>query len=270
MKLFKAVRNNIDKKLHQIRKQNELGLNWFRQKYLKLHRSPDVKTYRLFGKPLSYISEYDLLHSLKELFIEEVYKADLGSNPLIIDCGANIGLSTLYLKRRHADARIIAFEPDRLNFKLLNTNVQAFGLNGVEVRQQAVWKEAAILSFKGGGTLASTIAAAGGDDTYEVSAVKLSDFILEPVALLKIDIEGAEYEVLKEVEPKLSLVSRIFLEYHSTFEDEYKLLELLDMVHRHGFRFYLKEGLNVYETPFEQKPTIHPYDIQLNIFCFRP
>ena len=268
-RILKAASAAIGQKLTGMQKRRSVGLNWFKEKYLKHHQSLDVKKYRLFGRDLSYVAEYDLLHSLEELFIEEVYKADLGLSPLIIDCGANIGLSTLYLKRRHPDATVIAFEPDITNYALLKANTEAFGLQNVHLHQQAVWKEETALSFKSIGSLGSAITLEGGADTYSVNAVKLSNYITTGVALLKMDIEGAEYQVLKEIDSKLPLVERLFIEYHSSFAEEHKLLEILGMMHRHGFSFYIKEGLDVYSTPFSRDAAIHPYDIQLNIFCFR-
>ena len=61
----------------------------------------------------------------------------------------------------------------------------------------------------------------------------------------------------------------MFIEYHSKFEDEEKLIELLSIIRKAGFKFYIKEAMNIYTTPFSRTSTEHPYEIQLNIFCFR-
>ncbi|MCP5305369.1 MAG: FkbM family methyltransferase [Chromatiaceae bacterium] len=52
------------------------------------------------------------------------YKATLaaGQKPLIIDCGANIGLSTIWLANRYPLATICSVEPDEANFSLLQSN----------------------------------------------------------------------------------------------------------------------------------------------------
>ena len=70
-----------------------------------------------------------------------MYKQELPPKPFIIDCGANIGLSVIYLKNLYPDAEIVAFEPDEQNFQLLQKNIASFGFKNVEARKEAVWTE---------------------------------------------------------------------------------------------------------------------------------
>ncbi len=55
---------------------------------------------------------------LKEIFIEDIYDQQLPENAYILDCGAHIGLSVIYLKSICPSANIICFEPDNKNFEL--------------------------------------------------------------------------------------------------------------------------------------------------------
>jgi len=50
---------------------------------------------------------------------------DRGATPLILDCGANIGLSSLYFAKNWPSAHVVAVEPDPSNFELLRRNVAA-------------------------------------------------------------------------------------------------------------------------------------------------
>ena len=86
---------------------------------------------------------------------------------------------------------------------------------------------------------------------------------------MKIDIEGAEYEVLKDIKDKLHLIDNMFLEYHGSFNQNIQLNELLQMIVASGFKYYIKEAATVYPTPFYRNHTSETYDVQLNIFCFR-
>ena len=105
----------------------------------------------------------------------------------------------------------------------------------------------------------------------EVRAVRLKDLLTRPVDFLKMDIEGAEYEVMMDVADQLHHVGKMFVEYHGVFGQEKELNSLLAMLTEKGFLYYLKEAVSVYDHPFLQvKDPIIPYDIQLNIFCFRP
>src|SRR5215475_2749877 len=60
----------------------------------------------------------------KDIFENRVYHFDAWrSDPLIVDCGSNIGMSVLYYKQEHPLARIIAFEPDPAIFRYLQENI---------------------------------------------------------------------------------------------------------------------------------------------------
>jgi FkbM family methyltransferase len=246
-------------------------LNWFKIKYLK-HASPDkLRVYSYKGQQLYYLKPSELLHGLNEIFVDEVYKLHLNDRPIIIDCGANIGMSVIYLKERFPNAKVIAFEPDNANFELLNKNVSSFGLQDVSIRKEAVWIENTELSFESDGTMGSKISTAESNSLTRVKAVRLKDLIAYTVDFLKLDIEGAEYEVLKDIAPVLHYVSNMFLEYHGKFSDNSKLVEILQIIETAGFTFYIKEAATVYANPFDEilKQSNKTYDVQLNIFCLR-
>jgi FkbM family methyltransferase len=238
--------------------------------YYKHLDSGKTRTHRLFGKKISYYNPTELLHGLNEIFIEEIYKQILPPKPFIIDCGANIGLSVIYMKRLNPDAEIIAFEPDEENFKLLEKNVNAFGLNQVDLRKEAVWMEDTTLPFAGKGSTESKISSDNMNGSVSVKAVRLKNFIQKRTDFLKIDIEGAEYKVLLDLQEKLSFVENLFLEYHGNFNQNKELAEILSILVNNGFSYYIKEAAPVYKTPFFRPETNrYPYDIQLNICCFR-
>lgn len=265
---IKRIVNRIKQLGQQNARLSAIGLNPIKRAYLK-NTPNSPRKYQLFRKDLEYINGYDLLHSLKEIFAEEVYKISLKEPVTIIDCGANIGLSVLYFKKQHPTARIIAFEPDNENYSLISKNIATYKLKDIVLRKEAVWHRNETLHFRSMNSLGSMITKEKAEDTYEVKAVRLKDILTTKISLLKMDIEGAEYEVLMDIRDKLHLVENLFIEYHGKFEDEYKLLELLNVISGAGMKFYIKEAMNIYNTPFLREKTTHPYDIQLNIFCFR-
>ena len=248
----------------------DVNVNWFTIKYYKHLPVGRIRVHRLFNHSLYFCSASELLHGLKEIFIEHIYKQEFSDNPYIIDCGANIGMSVIYMKQLYPQAEILAFEPDETNFELLTRNVASFGYTGVNLHKEAVWNENTTLSFSSESSMGSKIELNNAANTKEVKAVRLKDFLKREVDFLKIDIEGAEFTVLTDIGDSLQYVKNMFLEYHGTFDQNRELVKMINIVNDAGFNFYIKEAAPIYNTPFYRtKNPNTPYDVQLNIFCFR-
>lgn len=268
---FFNIVNGIYKKTIKlfVNPYSKASFNWLAVRKIKNLREYTLQTITFFGHKFSFQSRDEFLHSVKEIFIEEIYKQQLKAKPYIIDCGANIGLSVIYLKRLFPDAKIIAFEPDEINFNLLEKNVWSFGFKDIELRKEAVWKENTQLNFINSGSLMSKVEEkAVNKSTITVKATRLKDLMTEHIDFLKIDIEGAEYQVLKDIEENLHFVQNMFIEYHGTFEQNHELNEIFQMLLNNGFKYYIKHAVEKHPVPFIRTPTID-YDVQLNIFCFR-
>ncbi|HEX6181297.1 MAG TPA: FkbM family methyltransferase [Chitinophagaceae bacterium] len=253
-------------------KESRIGLGRYKTWELKHLSAKGPHTLNLKGTTIHFNSGPELLHSLREIYLDEIYKIDFTTDtPYILDCGANIGLSVLYLKQQYPNAEIIAFEPDNANFELIQKNVNSNNLSKVSIRKEAVWKENTTLQFAGEGTQGSRINQDGsGTNMIEVKATRLRDLLDRKVDFLKMDIEGAEYEVVKDCADKLHLVDYFFLEFHGYFNKIHELNELLQIVQQNNFAYYIREAAAVYPTPFyRNNPPANQYDIQLNIFCFR-
>lgn len=161
---------------------------------------------------------------------EEYYFKAATDTPFIIDCGANIGMATLYFKMLYPHAEIIAFEPARLCFGVLQKNITSNHLDKVTTINKALSDhEGTVELFDasgGRGNLCATMLfdKKGPKNAYfaSVECATLSSYITKPVDLLKIDIEGAERVVLDDLKKskKLSLIKEIVLEYHHHFLGE--------------------------------------------------
>lgn len=267
--MLRGVRGRINKSFNKDHKK--AGLNWYKIKKLKHLPYNHPHSYKFLDAEISFNNGPELLHSLHEIFVEDIYDISFTTpSPLVIDCGANIGLSVLYMKTKYPAAKIVAFEPDAINFSFLKKNVAAYHLTDVELRNEAVWKENTTLQFVSGGTLDSKLdSSANHKNTVPVTAIRLKDLLNQKVDFLKIDIEGAEYEVLKDCGTSLKNVEYLFIEYHGFFEKIHELTETLQHIQENGFAYYIKEASNVYPTPFERTGPKKLYDIQQNIFCFR-
>jgi FkbM family methyltransferase len=226
---------------------------------------------RLFEQKIYFPDGYWFLHSMNEIFVEEVYKFQASvQTPLIIDCGANIGLSVIYFKKLFPSASIIAFEPDEKIFKRLADNIAQFNYDRVELVNKGVWNANTTLSFIAEGTLGGRVTDNEKEarNVISIQAVRLKDYLNQTVDFLKIDIEGAEYEVLTDCEAALRNVKLLFVEYHSTSTMPQRLNEILTIISTAGFRYYIREAARNVKYPFVDGRR-NWFDLQLNIFCYR-
>jgi len=262
----------INKRIQQFfsTKNKKAGLSWFDEKFLK-HATPgENRIYHYKRKKIYYSNPSEFLHTFKELFVHEIYKVTLPPQSYIIDCGANIGLSIIYFKELCPTAEILAFEPDDKNFDLLSRNINSFNLQQVTAKKEAVWIADTDISFSSDGTMGSKIETDTKKNTQTVKASRLMNYLDREVNFLKIDIEGAEYTVLKDIKERLSFVKNMFLEYHGSFKQTSELTAMLYWITEKGFSYYIKEAAPIYSTPFlREGREKYAYDIQLNIFCFR-
>ncbi|MGN7783271.1 FkbM family methyltransferase [Niabella sp. 22666] len=248
-----------------------LNISWFDLRLLKNKPRSAGYEQKFLKGVIKFNSVPELLYGIDEIFVDHIYNLDLdGRQPVIFDCGGHIGLSAIYFKRKHPNALVTVFEPDRGNFELLKDNLASQGYSDVILRNEAVWKENTTLTFSSEASMSSKIVLGNETGNVDVKAVRLKDEITAEIDLLKMDIEGAEYEVLKDIKDKLHLLKNVFIEYHGLFSQQDELMQILQWVTDTGFTFYIKEAHNVYPQPFNRKNNDKSsYDVQLNIFCFR-
>jgi FkbM family methyltransferase len=251
----------------QIRKTEEKQYD-----YLLTVNRYTAGTTPFLGKKITYLDGPSFWFMHSEIFKKEIYKLSLTKRkPFFIDGGANIGLASIYLKLHFPDAEIIAFEPDSKVADALKKNLtEEFKFNDIQIIQKGLWDEEKELSFYSEGADGGRVKTADdSENIVRISTVKLSDYIQKDVDFLKLDIEGAEYNVLKEIEPKLHLVSKLFIEYHSFVNQEQNLAEIITILKRNGYRLNINTPGLVSNNPFSNVITYNGMDMQLNIFAFK-
>ena len=196
-------------------------------------------------------AELDFLFN--EVFIGDEYFVKLPRrDPLIIDCGANIGCATLYFKLHYPDARIIAFEPNPFCFEVLKKNVTDNHLKHVTLVPAACASAPGTTTFHVNPGFSPMSSALGTRDPkhqtvpIEVKLVQLSDAVTEDVDLLKLDIEGGEWEVFANLvaSGKFARIHRLAIEYHHRFgTTEVKLSRFLKILEDAGYTYSLGVGI---------------------------
>jgi FkbM family methyltransferase len=217
---------------------------------LFLNRFPNELTAtseRLLDFIVSFSRRITFLGQLHEIFFERTYWPRSKNVTTIIDCGSNIGMSVLYFAWQYPNASILAFEPNPGALPYLNKNIEQNHLTKVTVLPYALGKQEGVLELSietevdasAGATLVHAPEVEEGRVTVPVHVVRLSNYINGPVSFLKIDIEGAEGEVLEDLQEtgKLSYVSELCLEYHfDGTHMKYPLQKIVDLLMEDGFK----------------------------------
>ena len=236
----------------------------------RIPRSTCART-NLLGKPVEMVDALSFLCTYIDIFQSEVYRfACSDDSPLILDCGANIGLSVIYFKKLFPDSRVIAFEPAPSLFSALRRNCDSFGFSGVELISKAVWSCDSVLRFADAGSVAGKVAEdKNSENTIEVRACRLKDYLDRKINFLKLDVEGAETDVLVDCADALVNVANIFVEYHSFENQPQRLDELIAVLSKAGFRLHIRSTATS-PHPFLARRIRLGMDLRLDIFGFRP
>lgn len=258
-----------------LKKIKKLGLTfeeYCSQVYNNYSQDNSIGKSKLLGKEILRTNKYWYAYSVLELFKDEVYKFKTNNqHPVIIDCGTNIGLSIIYFNKLYPNSSIIGFEADPDLYKICQKNLETFKIKNVQLENVAVWNSEGVVNFKSDNNLGGKITSESyHEKLVEVKAVKLSKYLDRKVDFLKIDIEGAEFEVLKECQEHLYNVESLFLEYHSNLNKEQQLDEILKIIKMAGFKYYIKEAAVGMKNPFVEHTALKDgFDLQLNISCYR-
>lgn len=222
----------------------DLLKSWLRLQFFRSLDTSGSHSFRLAEVSIASPNRKDILELFEDIFMSQTYYTELPSRPNIIDCGANIGCATLYFKFLAPDARITCFEPSPQVFPYLERNVIENRLKDVTLIQAACGRINTSVTFhvRPDHSTASNTANIWGGETqdYEVQQVRLSDHITETVDLLKLDVEGAEWEVIEDITSsgKIALVHRLIIEFHHNLKPSHSnLAGFIGMLEDTGFTY---------------------------------
>jgi FkbM family methyltransferase len=247
---------------------------WKRHQFRALKRRPRYQPFvtHLLGRPLQVVDGLSFYHSYREIFQQEIYRFDTHHPaPRILDGGANIGLSVLYFKQLYPLAKITAFEPDDAVFRALKENLHSFQHPDVELVEAALWTAETTLSFYAEGADAGRVHYQhDGALPRQVPAVRLASYLQQEVDMVKLDIEGAEVDVLVDCGAALQGVRHLFVEYHSFQDQPQRLDEMLTVLREAGFRVQIHAQFASPSPLLQKARQSHlGMDLQLNVFAYR-
>jgi FkbM family methyltransferase len=159
--------------------------------------------------------EYDLSWMPQSAVLKQHYEKliEAGRRPLILDCGANIGFSTMWLAQEFPACKVIAIEPDEENLAM--AALKTAGYRNVKLIRGAVWDQSCRLSIinPGAEQWAFQVGPAlngGGIRAYTVNELAGED----PIFIAKIDIEGAEGALFRSNTDWMSRTRFVAIELH--------------------------------------------------------
>jgi FkbM family methyltransferase len=220
----------------------------------------------MFGYTVWGYSYDVLLYLYREIFLMKSYYFESdNNNPVILDCGANIGMAVLYFKKLFPNAKIVAFEPNPSAFELLSKNVKENGLKDVTLVNAGLSHTSGRLQFFTGESKASLVGSIRQDraegNSVEVDITLLSNYIKQHNAdVIKMDVEGAEWMIMEDLvkSDTLHIPEQYLMEYHHQINHERaRFSTFLSMFEQRGFDYNLRAEYT--ETGSFQDVVLHFY-----------
>jgi FkbM family methyltransferase len=155
-----------------------------------------------------------------------LFNINFQPDDVILDLGANLGIISILLSKKFPFTKIYSFEASPINYKNFVKNIEDNNCNNITPFNLAVWSTSGEIV-----KIPTSPTNSGGSSIYykpeffnqypisDVQTISLEDIFsqneIENCKLLKIDVEGAEYEVFKTFpKEKLNNIKNIGIEFH--------------------------------------------------------
>jgi FkbM family methyltransferase len=198
-----------------------LWVNWPQYLFDYISRRRGPAEYRMRNGVRLVDDVGELAGTMAVVFVRREY-GPMKRFRTIVDIGAHLGSFAVYAANCCPDARIYCYEPEQRNFDLLKHNI---GINEFQERvftfPFAVGSEIGQRELAIDRSLSNSfhiISDEAARQTVDCTTLKqiFADHQLESIDLLKINCEGAEYEIIKSCSPaEFERIGNIRLEYHN-------------------------------------------------------
>lgn len=199
-----------------------------------------------------------LMHTFKECFFESRYfffvpkECIDKENPVIVDVGANVGYFSLFVLNELRSPRVYSYEPIGRNFSLMKRYADELGDRRWHIENKAVAGETGYLDlhFEDADAFTTSASVLGhrqgtGLERVECETLEqvMDRFGLDAIDLLKLDCEGAEYEILYGAPAAvLKKIRSIAMETHRGKDPEQNRAALEKYLAENGFRTRIDRG----------------------------
>ncbi len=160
------------------------------------------------------------------------------SNGAIVDVGAHAGYFSLWTAVLNSKIKIYALEPVKENFDFLKQNLAENNFKNIKAENVALTRETGEINIFLSEDSHNHSLLPISDQVQKIKGLSLVDFIkkykIKKISLLKMDIEGGEYEIFENLEKEnFSQIENIFLEYHQSENRNFKVIE--NILRENGF-----------------------------------
>ena len=185
------------------------------------------------------------LGTFDEIFVKGLYRGvveQTANSEYILDLGSNVGLATRYFASSFPKARICSIEPDPDNFTLLERNVSTLLASGhCRALRVAAWSRNQVLNLshvpEGSAFDSVTVTDSSASTPRSVEGLTITEILrrvgFPRIDILKMDIEGAESEILRGDVEWLERTRSIAVEFHGNSRSESRFDALMS---EHGFK----------------------------------
>lgn len=198
--------------------------------HLARHEPDRIYSLRLRDGVLHFRDNFGDITNLPNLFWREVYRGPVEPDQgVVLDVGANIGLAAAWYDRNYPGRPIHCFEPLAENARMARLNCPAATVNNIAVGAEPGTVE---LSLDRDAVMASTVEWEHAVARRTLDVIALDDYVrmrrIDRVAVLKIDTEGMELDVLDGAVTTLSITGVVAMETHGRDRHEGTLQRLID------------------------------------------
>jgi FkbM family methyltransferase len=170
--------------------------------------------------------------------LESVMRNEIDEGSTVIDVGAHVGALTLVLRDIvGSDGEVISFEPFPQNYGMLTKTVRRNDFENVECYNQALYSRNGekTLFFNLENTGGASIEESSKARKLQVELINSEEFLAEHnIDWMKLDVQGAEYEIIKSISKYLDNLEGLFVEVHPSILSDSELKDLYSILLERG------------------------------------
>ena len=193
------------------------------------------------------VNSTDLM-ALTHVWMIQEYSDDdfpISNDDVIIDVGAHIGLFALFASQFCKNGKIFCYEPIKENYKILIENIEMNQIQNIFPNNLAVTKETSRVKIFLNDDQSGHSMFTQNKNFVEVDSKSLSDIFIDngikECDFLKLDCEGAEYEIVESMSSDLfTKINKTAIEYHMVDTKPELLKQLINKLKQFSFSVHTR------------------------------